>query len=343
VNAVRESIELAREAGVIPDDAGQIGAVMINSRSSNGSRVALLLFAEESSEPCAVAKIATDPEGGQRLCREHEALSTVRALMPSRSLDRVPEPMSIRESRHYTLLVERAVRGRSVSTAISQALSLRRRQRFSRCVELGELWLEDFSRIWNGSGPSIGVDALAREEIDSFTSRFSLTTSEGSLLDALGGTTRSGAFENVMAVASHRDFSADHVMIDGDAVSVIDWGSFDQLGIPLEDVFSLVTSAGMRLLVARNDSDWRLTFRRIYWDDTWLSRFSSRVIARACYDIGLGEDAVDPLFCLYLIRRANSCPTTSKREAEKWRALFRMRANLGSFLTSEKRRLPRPF
>lgn len=280
------------ETPVEPDPTCWLGLRDYPDRSRRGWVV--FLFGTGDDRPCAILKLRLSSGGARSLGSEFEALHAVRARLPKRLRETVPEPFAYRETHGRELLLLSALPGRPAYVETHSRLIPRRR--VSDHFRHAGTWLADFHLATSGNGGGWeGFGAVIERSMPAVAARVS-----ESLVEDLA----EEAARRLPSVPSHGDFWSRNLLLGRGGEAVVDWERFSPAAPPYRDLFHFPLSYGL-------DYPWSgygrshpgPAFRRTFLETNHLSRQVRLYFDRYCERTGLEHGALRPLIRLHLLER----------------------------------------
>jgi hypothetical protein len=193
---------------------------------------------------------STSPEHGEAvLAREFATITRLRATLPASLRDTLPEPLVMLPG-HYTFVMSK-VPGRSLAVEIKQrgnAVAFWRWHSLEPLARRTGAWLRHFhaatERPTSPFDPDLALAAI--EQALGRCAEFGWTSgqAEGVRRGAREAATAE-AGQPVACAARHGDFVPQNVMVDGDAVRMVDFESFAESDAVYEDVCSFTAYLAM--------------------------------------------------------------------------------------------------
>jgi hypothetical protein len=211
------------EWGLGPPDT-RISCVLQTGGSRCINKAVAFVFASHARQPAVVVKIARTPEAAAGLAREAETLAALHAIgrvLPGG----IPRLLFRTQQSDVLAIGETALGGTSITGRLARA-------RYRALAAVGTDWLAALARVTQASPVSwreLSGAALAE-----------LETTFGEAIDPALPIRIGHAFtdlEDLPSVCEHRDFSPWNILVrDDGALSVLDWESSEQRGLPALDL-----------------------------------------------------------------------------------------------------------
>ncbi|MGH2698639.1 MAG: phosphotransferase family protein [Actinomycetota bacterium] len=285
---------LARSAGLDVDD-DRWG--LLASGHYNQKKVLLFLFEGEAESPRYVVKMTRHHAYNERLENEWRALMLLNDKLMRERLT-VPQPAFFGVHNSVAVLGQTAITGtpfRRVSTGAADcphalalldglvelgATTTRRPDDSAKVVADLDGLLQQFFRIYQP--PSRQRDFL--------TKQLDVIRYEGT---------------GLTPVFAHGDAGTWNVLVTTEGgVALLDWEAFDDIGMPLWDLFYFMRSYMVLASRSSGTHDALKAFSRYGLGDGALSRLLADVTQRYCDVTGLARRLVEPLFYMCWVHRA---------------------------------------
>lgn len=266
-------------------DSRRLSFVVLTPRFRNSSHLIFLLIPEGELEPTLVAKVPRLRGRCATTEREAEVLRQIHARRPS-GFDSIPRLVAIETFGDHMILLETAMRGRSMDRATVK-------RNASKCCEATLSWLIEIQ-----SATRLPCD-LGGSEIERLIERDLLDVqaklpAERSLVERARELLAPLQRAVVPLVLEHGDLSHPNLLLDPEGkVSVIDWELAELHGLPATDLFFFLSYVARALRGARSSGEALVAvddmfFVRRSWVRTYVRRYA--------HGLGLSSDTLTPLF-----------------------------------------------
>ena len=275
--------------------------VMLTSGQDDGSRVVLLPFPANGTEPEAVIKVSRTERFNAHTEREQATLADIRSTLDPELRVTIPEPRGTTRFGRSLVALESYAPGASMVRSIG-----RRGEPLERSIEdlrAAADWLARFHRRTAGASPTWCPSAAERtvQRLEDFRDHFAVSALEHHLIDHATGLTRSLVGARLPTVLVHNDYGPWNIHRDGDRITVIDWelGSDDtaRRGPALVDLIYFATEWNLRANRFRGRRAELRGFRTLFLDPTGAA---ARAAGEA-FDDYMGRVGVDPGFFPLLV------------------------------------------
>ena len=255
-------------AAALPDGnptASEIRPVMLTRGSDDFTRVILLPFAPDARAPDGVLKVGRFPERNAGTESEQRVLAGIRASLPARWRESVPEPRGLARWGALTVGWESCAPGRLLSTT-PVGRGAADRARLLQELESVTEWLVALhgsrafpAETWGDAELQRWVEA----PLAAYAECFGLTGPETELfrLARARGTALRGVA--VPIVWEHYDLGPWNVYRDDHRLCVIDWENSTPK-LPLADLLYFVTHWSARARGIRSDAEQRRHFEELF-------------------------------------------------------------------------------
>ena len=258
------------------------------------AKVVGLRFAEPSSEPSVVVKMARVPESVSGLTQE---AATLRALASTGAeLTGVPRVLFVRQGSGTVTVGESLVRGMPLSAML-------RSHNSGHWAGMAMSWLltlAEHTRREDSNWAPRAASAL----VERFDRDFGLVADSGMLRAT---TARLGSLEGVPQVCEHRDFAPWNILVAPDGtLGALDWESSDLRGFPVLDLLYFLTYLGFALDRAGTLRAAVASYRKALRPGTPTGRIRQETVARYAEELRLSPAALQALRPLVWIIHSRS-------------------------------------
>lgn len=235
----------------------------------------------ESRRPLAVAKVARTEPACRLLAAEWRNLRALDARQHGDGRCRLPRPLAYEESGGTAVLLQSWLPGRRLKDVADRRLRDRAARRAAR-------WLIEFNR----DGRARGGEA----RVDRYLELFELPPAESRQLRSLAARLAELFPGGVPRVPGHGDFCDANILVEGEAIAILDWEHLESDALPGADLFHLLAS-----LSAPARSLGRAAALESAFLATFFRRGAAAGRARALWQryreaLGLPAEAAFPLF-----------------------------------------------
>ena len=242
-----------------------VRVLMLTTGQDDGSRVVLMPFAPDATEPSVAIKVSRAAAFNGNTEREHAALSHIRRCLDEKLRQTIPEPVGLVHHAGLAVAVESCAPG-SVLTASPGHFG----KSFSSAVEdlrLATAWLAEFQRQTR-SGPVYWTSEDAAHcdaQLDQYAEIVQPPEAVLKLLRLTSAHSSALVGATLPKVILHNDFGPWNVYRQGNRITVIDWefggeGEGDRTGPSLCDLIYFVTH-------------WTLLARRLWCESATVRGF----------------------------------------------------------------------
>jgi hypothetical protein len=279
--------------------------IVITGGQEPWARITLLAFPAGGSEPSVILKISRQPEYDETTRGEHAVLLALRGELDEAMRSTVPQAISLVELGRRPVAVQSVVRG---SSALARMRRRRDRASARRDLDLTAEWLISLqlqtlrSRVAPGSSGWI-------EHVDEPLARFVDAFGERAEVERLFGDLRAHATASAAElpiVQCHRDLGPWNVLVEGDAVRVIDW-EVARDGPAMTDLVYASVHWAFEAQGMTNEADRRQELRRLFSGrgDAGAATASVRTaIRRSMEALRVDPRLVAPLVVLAMVGQA---------------------------------------
>jgi hypothetical protein len=280
--------------------------IFVSGGQEPWARLVLLAFSEDDSEPSVVLKAGRLAAYDEATEHEHEVLSSVRAQLDEATRATVPEVISLVALGRRPVSVQSAVRGVSALARMHG-----RRTDAARAwsdLNLAADWLLSLQLQTERSRVAPGVPGWAAhvdEPLERFVDAFGRAPEVERLFGALRDHTATAAAA-LPIVLCHRDVGPWNVLVDGEAVRVIDW-EVARDGPALTDLVYASLHWAFEARGLANEADRRRELRRLYtgaMDDGAAASAMRTTIRRSVEALRIDPRLIPPLVVLTMVGQA---------------------------------------
>jgi hypothetical protein len=302
---VRGLCLLLREAGAIADLSPDVITLEDHGYSPRQKLVAFI-FESDAARPGVLAKMCSGAEHGETLRREHEALGTVRAWLDENLRSTVPTPLALVRESADTAVAETILPGSPMYLAMRNSLVARRN--VAEHFRLAREWLVRFQQLTMKGEAAVGSGDWGEfvvRPLAHYQDRYPAGSDEHSHISRILRKADGLQDARVPIVASHGDFWAGNLLVDGSYLGVVDWERFSERGSPFYDLFMFTTSYGLNY-------PWKFgryaepeeAFRATYAGNGWMHRLVRNHLHTYCKAFGLSPELLDVFLPAFLATRA---------------------------------------
>jgi phosphotransferase family enzyme len=279
--------------------------IVITGGQEPWARITLLAFPAGGLEPSLILKVSRQPEYDEATRGEHAVLLALRGQLDEATRSTVPEAVSLVEIGRRPVAVQSVVRG---SSALARMRRRRDRTSAWRDLDLTAEWLISLqlqtlrSRVAPGSAGWI-------EHVDEPLARFTDAFGERAEVERLFRDLRAQATASAADLAivqCHRDLGPWNVLVEGDAVRVIDW-EVARDGPAMTDLVYASVHWAFEAKGMTNEADRRQELRRLFSgrDDADAATASIRTAIRRSIEVlRVDPRLVAPLVVLTMVGQA---------------------------------------
>ena len=319
---------LLRDAGAIDDPSPDVITLDDHGYSPRGKLVAFI-FERGAARPGVLAKMCSGPEQGETLRREHEALGTVRARLDEDLRSTVPAPLALVKEGEDTAVAETILPGSPMYLAMRNSLVARRN--VAGHFRLAREWLVRFQQLTQTGEAAVGSedwDELVVRPLTHCQGGYPASSDEHRLISGILRKAEGLQAARLPIVASHGDYWAGNLLVDGSYLGIVDWERFSEQGSPFYDLLMFTTSYGLNY-------PWKFgcyaepeeAFRTTYAGNGWMARLVRSHLHAYCDALGLSPQLLEVVLPAFLATRAieetagsgGNASTGSVREHERAR------------------------
>ena len=274
------------------------------------SKLCCYVFGDRSAEPCCVARTMRSPRDNQALAWEYAVIEHLRQHGSEFVRQTVPGPLATIMIAEQLVGIEPFVRGKPMDHQLSASRRLPDPM-LPEMLDRGvDWWLRSQQETPSHHGP------LSREQlnlyflspIDRLRSVARVTPVENLYLKDLARRIQNLSEHPLRLGFCHGDFQLGNILIEGKSVQVIDWEFGAITGLPLMDVFTLLT----RLYARCHDleeidgdlEDYRTAFDVVFLSGGSFSRMAAEVVGQACDVLGIHRQWTAILLPMFVITEA---------------------------------------
>lgn len=265
-----------------------------------------LFFAPDGSGPTLVAKAARADER-KRTYREDDAnLRALEAAGFNSTRRAAPRPLGLREERGVLVTLQSALPGRLMRNLPARRLFAPRRT--GEVTDRVCSWLTGLERAFGVERREID-DALYESEVLAvvrrFLGRYLVSADEAEFLQRRFDERRGLLGRSLPFTVAHGDFCPANLVLDDAGIAAFDWEHPLEHRLPLYDLLFFFSATRFPFGGLRRESSYARSMVAVYWGDGYLSRALRRRIAETCERLAIPHDAVEDLFLLALLLRAD--------------------------------------
>lgn len=293
-----------------PGDPKPVSVQLLLTKGSLGNaggRVTFFVFADHKADPRAVVKISRDPAATRLIDAEHDALRYVHAHAPRAAAGRAPRAIHRGELGSYAFILQDAMNGSSASALITERLSGGAGRAYDIITAAAD-WLASLQREIAEKQPAPFLSAADLTGlIAGYQERYHPAPGSrpANLLVTMAGMIPGLTQHAYPLFSVHGDFSAINIILNRAELSVIDWEEARPAGLPLYDLFFLLTFFEFGPAASRAEGDTRIrTYHDVFTDGGRHAAYAASVIKRYGAACGIDTDHVCALYGFFLLSRA---------------------------------------
>lgn len=286
-----------------------------------GGRVTFFIFSDGQAYPALIAKIVRDPRDAHLLKTEYDSLKYVRENLSEAMREKIPRVFSLDDIGSYRVLLEEAVRGKSLDAIITGGI-LGQKNNALRGLNRIVDWLIGFQAEL-AAKENQQINGLNQNEyfaapLDTFSSRYAFSGKEKNFLDLLRSELPRIFDTGFPLVFEHGDLSPINILFRRDKFWIIDWAAAKYKGLPLYDLFFLLTWFVFRNYRKEKEGGAVLeNFNNIFLKDGEYAAAAVRLIKDYCGKLNISLASVKILFAMFLINSANREYAILSRQANR--------------------------
>jgi len=293
---------------------------------TGAEKASIFLLADDSPEPCLVAKMARSAAGVPPLRREHRFVTHVRSLCPEHIRRAIPAQVMLQLPGDRVVLVEQHVPGTSLARLMANRRSIG--DNAAELLAPAQDWLLDFSNATRlATGPRVRRAAvrMVDREAAEFSRTFTLSASELDFVRRTRDSVVDWLAKGGTLVPMHGDLEPGNVLLCPAGIGILDWGFGRPLGLPGFDLLFLLLrfltrAAGLSRMQAREDEYCRMA-DQAFWHEAWQSRLAHDALQEYWRRLALPPAELETILGLFLITTANAYHRYLSDRAE-WGWLF---------------------
>ena len=266
------------------------------------------LLADREESPCLVAKIPREEAAWERLWREWDVLEQYSQDARPGLGDSVPRPVTMETINETPIFVTTAPPGRPMAPSRSRSAS-----HFASVLD----WLLRFNTATRVQAPRMERARQLQELLAQVTETFALASHQERLLQEWAEHLLHPSGETVDRFHVHGNLASHNIWLQGRQVMVTNWEWAAQDGLPLQDLFSFVTTYTFPTSRRLAKEDFVERFRATILEDGPQAKLAAQAIRNYCRALGLPTDDLEAYFGLFLARAAVEEVTMLTAAAER--------------------------
>ncbi|HBB67276.1 MAG TPA: hypothetical protein DCZ93_08240 [Elusimicrobia bacterium] len=280
----------------------RLGTLLVKgSLGANAGRVTFLVFRDEETAPSLAVKIARAPAGESLLAAEASGLRFLAEKLSAGVNSAAPKLLHEGNCLGAAFIAEEAVGGIPLGAEMAQCLFSREKKASALLLEASS-WL---GRLARESGRPADGEKKAVPAAEKFRTRYPLSAGAARFLDGLKADLECLDRE-CRRVFVHGDFSPMNIYFGEGGLRVIDWAESFHGGMPLHDLFFLLTCSVAGAGPAEEEGTRRLdNFSSLFLREGARSELARAALKRVSNGLDLREGMLRPLLALFLMERAN--------------------------------------
>lgn len=273
-----------------PDRFGFLG-----TRTEIGDGYALFLaFADRDPAPCLVVKIPREPAAEARLQHEWDTLHHFQRLGLHEFASSLPRPILWDTIGGARVLMTSAPSGQPMGAGAAS----------EHLARVGD-WLVQLACITR-TARSV---SLIQQELDLVVQRlsatFELSNRELAVVeDWVSLWSRPAGDDRAVTFSAHGNLTSRNVWLHRDRLTVVNWEHSELECLPLQDVFTFITTYRFATMGRPLATGYLREFRAAYLSDGPSARLAYQAIDGYCRALDIPDDVVEPCFGIFLARAA---------------------------------------
>jgi len=299
-------------------------------RGTGVGKLCCYVFADDEPYPRWVVKVPRSPKDNSLLASEYDLVHYLRKNGGEHVRATVPEPLLTATIAGHLIGVEPCLRGSSLDGLLVLAPS-----RMDELLDLGISWLLRCQQEVGAHPQQLSegqIEAHFARPIELLSLTAQLTLEERAFLEDVLCRVRQMARVPLPLVFRHGDFRPANILLDGQAIHVLDWEFGVPASLPLMDVFGYLARVHARS-VGLEEIDGYLEDYLVAFDEVFIRGGSfagrtARWVEQAGRALGVEVEWLDILLAMFLVTEANKYHAFLHRRASRgYVYLMRRRGN----------------
>ena len=301
---------------------GKVQIAKASSRPHCKSSISFLVFIDEESEPRYIVKLNRDPDFADAVVSEYNNLHSIVTLLQD-TRDSVPEPLFLKEVNGYTMLCQRALKGKKLGYELFSRRNTKGKAKIvDNFLSNSFRWLSRFHLETNAGYRELDEEFLETEvalPARMFLEQFK-DNNNGyfkSRLDNMARGLRSNMGAKVPVSSIHGDFTYRNILLYGSDIRVIDWEDCDKSAVPFQDIFFFIAQLGLNFYPELEPTE---SFKAFFKKGTWTRQILDRSLKQYSETTALERKIIVDMFPFFILKLL-AIPCEPHRNPESY--LFR--------------------
>ena len=287
----------------------------------NEGRINFLVFDEGKREPLLFIKVMRKGGENDSIDREYRIMEMIAAedeLAPF-----LPLPIKRISISGHRVIIQRACHGKRLLTFMSTHRTLYfQKEMIEKAFRYALTFAVPFNKLIKRQAGSGEFRKTVTEPLSFFYRTFEPSDSKNSRIASILEDVEKKMKGQPLVMPVHGDYSATNIFVEqDDRITVIDWETAIECGLPFIDLFYFMTKYIHNLKVAPRDR-WQRVLHA-YFSHNWFSGLIRETVQEYCRQTGFSIELARILFPLhFLIKTKIKYTMRGKGPAQLWMDLF---------------------
>lgn len=242
----------------------------------------VFIYDDKKREMLAIAHVVENLKVESRLRNHYNMLSTIHSSDDNYLKSTVADPLYFSAESGYLLLIQKAVKGRTLIRRVRNNIFLSR-QKLEQCLKIAVEWLIRLNTSFVTDRVKIEQTKLSHLSLNNPLLKIMYNNLKGS---------------EVPLILEHNDFSPRNLLYDGDKISVVDWEYSTLNGMPLWDLalffivcykttYSFISFLSPFSFIKHPQ---RRDLQKMFFKDRYYSGLIKKYVMLYCRNMGLSKE-----------------------------------------------------
>ena len=307
-----------------------LSVLVVTSEWKKETGKSIFIIVDNSSHrPLLVASVMHSQTHNSILEEEFSNLNTIHGRVKDISLGRqIPVPVHLGDIGGRLALIQTAAQGVPLKIFVGRKSSLTFKSKIRNISELLFNWIMVFEESMGTEPASLSLktsDLMVRE-IDRYLVQNKLPSTQMEYLQNLKNQIAESSEKFPLPKPQHNDFWVGNVLGSKNEIrGVIDWETYEKNGIPLSDLFSMVTHISFRT-GRQVKGSYLLNEFYLQFHLKWYAQIVAKLFRNYCAINKINENMLKIFIPVILLKRANMMDDIIRENSIKientWKELF---------------------
>ena len=309
------------ELGLTESPQGHLSFFKVGGNPWEEGRINFLIFDEKGCDPILFAKLIREESKKASIKKEYAIMQKIANYDALASF--LPLPIRRISIAEHDVILQRVCHGRRLITSMSRSrLIYFQKETIKNSFEKALKFLIPFNKIMKRQVGTEEFREAVTEPLSFFYRTFEPSDSKNSRLASILEDVEKKMKGQPLVMPVHGDYSATNIFVEqDDRITVIDWETAIECGLPFIDLFYFMTKYIHNLKVAPRDR-WQRVLHA-YFSHNWFSGLIRETVQEYCRQTDFSIELARILFPLhFLIKAKIKYSMRGKEPAQLWMNLF---------------------